>query len=501
MFSAQEFPRLRKAEVFGPLIGLNLLFLGPAAGEVLLVPEDFETIQMAIDAASDADVILVGPGVYHETIDLLGKAITVRSEGGADATTIDGTGLGGSVVKCVSGEGADTTLDGFTITGGDAVQGGGMLNIAGSPTVAGCVFQANIASDGGAMFNFDADPIVVDCRFIGNVCELTGGGGVHNDASSPCIVDCVFLDNAAVHAFGSGGGVYSRDFSEPHVQGCLFAGNTADFNGGGMYSVNGSSATVVSCSFHGNAAKRGGGMHVDESEAEVVNCLLSENFADESGGGLRNFIGFSTVVNCTFTGNKAVFGGGVANHGSTVGIGNTILWKDGATVGSEIHNEAGGTVKIRYCDIQDSGGSGGQWDPALGLDGGGNIDADPLFVNPVGGEYRLAAGSPCIDAADNTAVPEGIVTDLAGRPRFVDDEETEDTGFGQPPIVDMGAYERQPAGCPADVTGDEVVDVSDLLAVLAAWGSTGGEIPEDVNADGIVDVLDVLEVLASWGPC
>ena len=54
-------------------------------------------------------------------------------------------------------------------------------------------------------------------------------------------------------------------------------------------------------------------------------------------------------------------------------------------------------------------------------------------------------------------------------------------------------------GCVADINGDEVVDVLDLLAVLAAWGATSG--PEDINGDGIVDVLDLLDLLANWGPC
>ena len=53
--------------------------------------------------------------------------------------------------------------------------------------------------------------------------------------------------------------------------------------------------------------------------------------------------------------------------------------------------------------------------------------------------------------------------------------------------------------CPADVNGDQTVDVLDLLAVLAAWGATSG--PEDINGDGIVNVLDLLELLANWGPC
>ncbi len=52
--------------------------------------------------------------------------------------------------------------------------------------------------------------------------------------------------------------------------------------------------------------------------------------------------------------------------------------------------------------------------------------------------------------------------------------------------------------CPADVTGDDVVDVLDLLEVLAQWGSAGSA---DITGDGIVDVLDLLEVLAAWGPC
>ncbi|MHC4785845.1 MAG: hypothetical protein ACYTE6_07750, partial [Planctomycetota bacterium] len=53
--------------------------------------------------------------------------------------------------------------------------------------------------------------------------------------------------------------------------------------------------------------------------------------------------------------------------------------------------------------------------------------------------------------------------------------------------------------CPADVNGDRDVDVSDFLAILAAWGQSG--VPEDVNRDDIVSVLDFLQLLAEWGPC
>ena len=52
--------------------------------------------------------------------------------------------------------------------------------------------------------------------------------------------------------------------------------------------------------------------------------------------------------------------------------------------------------------------------------------------------------------------------------------------------------------CPADITGDGVVDVLDLLEVLSQWGTTGSA---DINEDGTVDVLDLLEVLSAWGSC
>ena len=70
---------------------------------------------------------------------------------------------------------------------------------------------------------------------------------------------------------------------------------------------------------------------------------------------------------------------------------------------------------------------------------------------------RIDAGSPCIDAGDNSAVPadvsdldgdgdtvEPLPLDVTGCPRFVDDPSTPDTGNGAPPVVDMGAYEYQP---------------------------------------------------------
>ena len=63
-----------------------------------------------------------------------------------------------------------------------------------------------------------------------------------------------------------------------------------------------------------------------------------------------------------------------------------------------------------------------------------------------------------------------------------------------------GAYCGDVASCPADVTGDGVVSVTDLLALIGAWGPCNG-CSEDVDGSGVVDVSDLLTIIGAWGPC
>ena len=53
--------------------------------------------------------------------------------------------------------------------------------------------------------------------------------------------------------------------------------------------------------------------------------------------------------------------------------------------------------------------------------------------------------------------------------------------------------------CPADINGDAVVDVVDLLEVVGTWGQSN--VPSDINNDGVVNVSDLLAVVDAWGPC
>jgi len=164
------------------------------------------TIQAAIDAAANGDEILVWPHTYHERIDLLGRAIAVRSQAGPQATIIDGQRTG-TVVRCTSGEGPDTVLEGFTITGGFASLGGGMYNVGSSPTVRDCIFTDNEGEVGGGMRNqYGSNPLIEDCSFIDNVAN-PAGGGIVNSEGQPVFRNCLFLHNTA----GSAGGVINLE--------------------------------------------------------------------------------------------------------------------------------------------------------------------------------------------------------------------------------------------------------------------------------------------------
>jgi hypothetical protein len=145
-----------------------------------------------------------------------------------------------------------------------------------------------------------------------------------------------------------------------------------------------------------------------------------------------------------------------------------------------------------------------------GWPGDGNVDADPRFTNPQGidgvagtedDNLRLRWDSPCIDAGDNSAVPPGVTTDLDGKPRFIDDPDTPDTGLGTPPIVDMGAYEFP--GRAGDFDGDGDVDLNDFATFALCY--TGAAVPPapgcepcDLDADNDVDLGDFATFAANF---
>jgi len=232
-----------------------MMTLAGSAGAVTHYVSPGQSIQAAIDAANDYDEIEVAPGTYNEAVNFNGKAIRLYSSGGQDITTIDGTG-NYHVVQCVNGEDANTILEGFTITGGNAN-------------------GIDAANQGGGMYNHDSSSTVKNCTFTGNSAGY--GGGMLNDGSSPTVTDCTFIDNTATNF---GGGMENYNGGSPTVTNCLFSGNTAE-NGGGMIS-NDCSPTVINCTFSGNTASTaGGGMYNLNSSPTVINCILWGDTPDE----------------------------------------------------------------------------------------------------------------------------------------------------------------------------------------------------------------------------
>ena len=296
---------------------------------------------------------------------------------------------------------------------------------------------------------------------------LGGGGGIRvAPGSSPLVKRCRIIDNEA----DMGGGVWVEqggDFAD-----CEFFQNRAVLvgisTGGGVHvaiTLVGGQPTFTNCLFIGNVASRGGGIAGDHSEYELVNCTLVANRSttDIIGGGafLEGTFGRATISNC-------------------------VLWANAGTAGSDAETAQVWTpslpsfLTLDHCCVQAYAG-------VLPAAGTGNFDADPLFIDEFGADgvpgsgdedLHLGLDSPLIDAGLNAAVPSHVTLDFDGQPRFVDDPVTEDTGSGDPPIVDIGSFEFQAHAEPVPVPVTTLSSAAAFALVLFATAFAAIQSPE-----------------------
>lgn len=393
-------------------LALTLSAQPARAATVLNVPTDFPTIQAAIVAAVDGDTVRVAPGTYVEAIDFLGKAITVESTAGRDATILDGGGA--AVVVSMDAPTGSPALRGFTVRNGT---------------------DNGITTSGG--FAVIEDNLVTANR-------LCGSGAIEAAFSAAVIRENTISNNFQSGCSGGvgGAGVTIRGAGTVQVIGNVITGNTHGSAGGGIALFAAGAPTIDRNVIRANnGGNSGGGIDiVNASNALISNNIITGNTADDGGGiawlvpsGQRGPV----VVNNTIVGNSAI-------NGSAVHA-------DGYDVNARLVNNllsGGGTAAVLYCGafndpnlpfirhndvVHVNGGAryGGICPDQTGS--GGNISIAPTFA--AAGDFHLAPGSAGIDAGTaNDLQP----FDFDGDPRPADGD-----GDGTP-MVDMGADEAPP---------------------------------------------------------
>jgi hypothetical protein len=466
-----------KAILTGGSIATMLLLSASARAADFHVPGDFGTIQSAVLNAAEGSTIIVGPGAYHETISWSGKRLTIRGAG-AGLCTIDMSGSGRAFT--LEDLPSDSRLEGFTFKNGYEFMGGAIECLSSNLTIADCEFVENYAEfAGGGVHVAGGSPAITNCKFVGNSTVFNGGGiCIENSAAS--ITGCEFDGN---HAEMQGGAIFNSG-GAPTISATLAHDNWAEFAGGAVFNMD-SSATLFGCTLRDNTAPSGGGVTNAGGKASILNSVFTENKGSFVGGGMANDGGEPLVLSCVFVGNEAAqAGGGIVNRygaaalilnstftgNSVTGIGgavastqggkphilSSILWGNGLR---EVWADSSSAMQIDYSDVKG------------GAQGTANLDIDPLFINPAGGDLRLQPGSSCIDKGFLHSAITSSSVDLAGQPRVIGAS------------VDMGAYEApKPQVDVAGLIRQLRADVTDLVSGGAKLPANGQSLYAKLDA-------------------
>jgi len=379
-------------------LAITLTALGQST---ILVPQDYITIQGALNASTSGDSILVSAGTYIENIDWPSNARDVKliGIGRAQNTIIDGSNDADEVLGIGNNLNENTLVDGFTIRNGQ----GGIRIVGSSPTLKNLIIENNIRhtgdrSYGGGIYISDSESLIQNCIIQNNKTSSTGwayGAGVYATRAQITLDQCIIRDNIT-----SGGGW-------SYGAGLYFQGNSFDEP---------TSAKVTNCTFLRNrgigSRPYGSAIYFKNADGlELVNSVLTENFS--SGSFSQSTIEFNDsdviMTHCTHVNNRH----GFTFYDSNIEIVNSILLGNGSQT-IDIDDWDDSEAIISYSLVPS------------GLAGVGNINGDPGFLSD--DLFIPINNSICLNAGDPNQSPD---TDIRGNPRPLP--------IGSRP--DIGAYE------------------------------------------------------------
>lgn len=246
--------------------GLILISCVSVYSAIIRIPDDYASIQGAINASQSGDVILVSPGTYGGDIIFFGKNITVQSDVDGNGSTYDiaphNTVIANGRAMFRSGETESAVLDGFTITLVNADDTTVGIEIAdSSPTIRNCIVSNSICGDGcGVQVYRGASPKIINSVFYGNSGLVSGAGADIIEQSSAKFINCTFF------------------------------GNTAP-KGAAIHVAGGSYVTLVNTILWGNSATQGNEIALEgDSKLTVSHC-------DIQGGKAEVFIADTSTLN------------------------------------------------------------------------------------------------------------------------------------------------------------------------------------------------------------
>ena len=437
--------------------------------ETILVPDDYSSIQAAIIASNNGDTVLVDNGIYNETINFLGKEITVKNASGtALGTIIDGGSSFGSVVTFHLGETSNTILEGFTIRNGSAGKGGGVLIENSSPALKDCIVVGNHSTNNGGGIYVDSSDITLENVIVKNNsakgsgagiylkfsnCVMTGGsvknnsgnhgGGIFvtdSPSSGEFILNSVSIEgNTAVE---HGGGVYLKN-SLLDVEDCVFDSNAAN-RGGALFCYLGGNANIVSSSFVNNSARDlGGAVDIrNASELTFIDCEFKNNIADSDCDGVGDGAVLNTensppaiLENPTICNNLVCDGDGDFSGVPPIIIGE--IFECVVGIGACCGGTACWAMEEDNCTD-----GGGTWSGDATVCASVTCESDSSFLG------ACCVSGYCIQSTEHACVQSG--SDFHG--------------------INVECIDIICVSCPADVDGDGTVGVSDIIDLITAWG-------------------------------